>query len=282
MNKFYVYAHYKTGEKDIPFYIGKGHENRAYNKKLRNTHWNNTVKKYGYEVRLLAGKLSESDAFWLEIKLIGMFGRADLELGPLVNRTNGGEGTSGRIVSVEQREFYRTLYSGKPIPTYVKEKIRLSTKGKPKAESAKKNMSKSLEGNKNGLGNKSRTGQINSPEANRRGGKTLKIVWAKRIADGYCVEESTKDILRKRKLGTKHICNLITNEHRVINTGDILPDGWRFGMPYRKRAGKPIQTPKGIFESQRAAAIAHNCTPSSITYRLNYVDGYEYLPKPLL
>ena len=96
-NKYYVYAHYKTGEPDIPFYIGKGHKKRAWSKNNRNTWWKNIVAKHGFEVRLLAEHISEEDAIYLEIQLIGMFGRADLGKGPLVNMTDGGDGTSGVI-----------------------------------------------------------------------------------------------------------------------------------------------------------------------------------------
>ena len=92
---FCVYAHYKTGEEYIPFYIGKGKKHRPYAVDSRNKHWHNVVKKHGYYVKILAENLSEFDAFYLEKQLIGMFGRSDLGKGPLVNKTDGGEGTTG-------------------------------------------------------------------------------------------------------------------------------------------------------------------------------------------
>lgn len=46
---------------------------------------------------------SESAAFELEKLLIAEIGRRDLGLGPLVNLTNGGDGSSGAIQSLEAR-----------------------------------------------------------------------------------------------------------------------------------------------------------------------------------
>ena len=138
MNKFYVYAHYKTGEKDIPFYIGKGFGERAYKKsgKDRNKWWHNIVNKHGREVRLLAENLSENDAFWLETHLIGMFGRADLGNGPLVNLTNGGEGNSGRISKLK----------GSKRPIEFVNKTAKSNTGKKRTLEQRKTMSDSRRG----------------------------------------------------------------------------------------------------------------------------------------
>jgi hypothetical protein len=53
MNKFYVYAHHKL-MKNIPVYIGKGNNRRAYSKANRNRWWRNIVNKHGYRVQILA------------------------------------------------------------------------------------------------------------------------------------------------------------------------------------------------------------------------------------
>ena len=111
-NRFYVYAHYKTGEEDIPFYIGKGSNKRAFDKWQRSRHWKNVVNKHGLVVRILHENLSEEDAFWIEKKLIGMFGRADKGLGPLINHTDGGEGPSGIIQTEEHKEKNRQAQMG--------------------------------------------------------------------------------------------------------------------------------------------------------------------------
>ena len=96
---YYVYAHYKTGEENIPFYIGKGKDKRAFVTHDRSIWWKRVANKYGVVIRLLCENISESEAFSLEKQLIGMFGRADLGNGPLVNMTDGGEGASGNVSS---------------------------------------------------------------------------------------------------------------------------------------------------------------------------------------
>jgi len=46
---------------------------------------------------------TEADAFEMEELLISMIGREDLGTGTLFNHTNGGEGSSGRVVSEQER-----------------------------------------------------------------------------------------------------------------------------------------------------------------------------------
>jgi hypothetical protein len=102
MNKFYIYLHIRKTD-NIIFYVGKGIGDRAWDHYGRNKHWTNTVKTHGYEVKILAENLSEDKAFHLEKTLIEFYGRKDLKKGTLVNWTDGGEGTSGRIYSEETK-----------------------------------------------------------------------------------------------------------------------------------------------------------------------------------
>jgi hypothetical protein len=135
---YYVYAHYKKGEVDIPFYVGKGRKRRAWQTNKRSEFWHNVVKKYGCDIRILYDDLSESDAFWIECKLIGMFGRADKGLGPLVNHTDGGDGASGNIQSPE-----------------LKKQKSEKMKGRKYDENRRKNVSEGMKGNANGSGERS-------------------------------------------------------------------------------------------------------------------------------
>lgn len=88
-----VYRHLKPcGE---VFYIGIGIcKKRAYSKYGRNKHWINTVSKYGYEVQILTNNIEYEFAKEIEINLISYYGRKDLNIGKLVNMTDGGEGFS--------------------------------------------------------------------------------------------------------------------------------------------------------------------------------------------
>lgn len=99
-NKYYVYLHIKetTGE---PFYVGKGKGYRATRKAQRTKHWNSIVNKYGYDVIFLEINLTEKESLDKEIYWINRIGRKDLGLGPLINYSNGGDGTSGYIKSKE-------------------------------------------------------------------------------------------------------------------------------------------------------------------------------------
>ena len=94
---YYIYAHYRPGD-DVPFYIGKGKEGRAWMEESRSRWWKNIVNKYGrFEVGFLYEGINEWDAYCLEIFLIWTYGRRDRGVGPLVNMTDGGEGLSGMI-----------------------------------------------------------------------------------------------------------------------------------------------------------------------------------------
>ena len=66
----YIYAHYIKGEK-VPFYIGKGTGNRAWNSSERNKYWHDKVKKHGnFNVKILEKNLTEKQAYKREKEII--------------------------------------------------------------------------------------------------------------------------------------------------------------------------------------------------------------------
>lgn len=99
--KFYVYAHYRKTTGEI-FYIGKGNGRRAWSGKRANRYWHHIATKDGFDVRIIKDGLSEVCALTLETALIFIHGR--YPNGPLVNMTDGGEGTSGWEPSVEWKK----------------------------------------------------------------------------------------------------------------------------------------------------------------------------------
>jgi hypothetical protein len=115
MEEFYVYMYldprkpgkYKYGDYCFlyePFYVGKGKDDR-YNicKCGRSKYFINKInkiKKLSLNPIIVKFKenITENESFELEGNLIKLIGRKDLNLGPLINMTNGGDGTSGKII----------------------------------------------------------------------------------------------------------------------------------------------------------------------------------------
>jgi hypothetical protein len=99
MTIYYVYAYLR--EDGTPYYIGKGKDKRAFK---RHRKGKLPVPKDVSKIVFLQEELSEQDALTLEHLLIMQYGRIDLGTGILRNLTNGGEGSSGYIQSLETRQ----------------------------------------------------------------------------------------------------------------------------------------------------------------------------------
>lgn len=104
MSIYYVYA-YIHPVTNVPFYVGYGKNNRMFSHlneakkpKLKCTsHKTNTIKKILSQglvpiIKVIDSNLSKETACELEIFLISILGRRDLETGSLTNLTSGGEG----------------------------------------------------------------------------------------------------------------------------------------------------------------------------------------------
>lgn len=136
MNNFYIYIYLdprKPGKYCYnnfcflfePFYIGKGKNKRCMNIYNRNIYFKNKINKIKKSnSRLIIFKLYdnlfETLSFELEKQLIQEIGRFDLNLGPLVNMTDGGDGPSGIIFSEDHKKKISEKMSGANNPNFGK------------------------------------------------------------------------------------------------------------------------------------------------------------------
>ena len=108
-----LYIHRKKTNNEI-FYVGVGNASRPYNfyKEARSAFWLKTKEKYGVIVEVLETGLTKEQAFKKEVQLIKQIGRRDLNKGPLVNHTNGGDGISGFrncVIDIVTGEVYLNI-----------------------------------------------------------------------------------------------------------------------------------------------------------------------------
>lgn len=110
MWRHYVYIHRRSD--GSPFYVGKGSARlrcksqtfeRAYERVSRSRHWRNVVGAHGLIVEVVMCCWTDLEAQGQERLLIAALGRADLGRGPLINKTDGGDGHAGIIVSADLR-----------------------------------------------------------------------------------------------------------------------------------------------------------------------------------
>ena len=106
-NRFYTYAYLR--EDRTPYYIGKGRGRRIHQKGKGEVN----PPKDKSRIIFLKQNLTEEEAFKHEIYMIAVFGRKDLGTGILRNKTDGGEGSSGTVVSEETRRKCSEATKGK-------------------------------------------------------------------------------------------------------------------------------------------------------------------------
>ena len=166
---YYVYAYIRKSD-NTPYYIGKGKDRRAFQK-----HPGLSTPKDISKIIFLENNLSDVGACAIERRMIRWYGRKDLNNGILLNKTDGGDGSSGIKMSDE-----------------TKEKIRATSTGRKHSDKSKAKMSAKKIGNKNGINSPGNTGMKHSEEQKRKISEAGK---------GRVVSDETRQKLSKMKKG---------------------------------------------------------------------------------
>ena len=170
--QFYTYLHCKPN--GDPFYVGKGCGRRAHDFNQRSEYHKNVVSKYGREnIHIFIFECaSENQAFRDEIQQISQFKKEGYKL---INLTDGGEGPSGYVPTIEHRlivaesnrkricsdetrkkliekNLGNTYNLGKTRSEETKQKLSQASSGKTQSEESKQKISIANKGNKYCLG----------------------------------------------------------------------------------------------------------------------------------
>lgn len=130
---YYVYAYSVPSKNNEIIYVGKGKDNRAWDHLKRRdvhplTHRLEKMLKNGVvpNIKMMCENVDDEFAQLVEMELIAKYGRKDLGRGPLLNLTDGGEGSSGRIATEEFRKNMSAAKIGKTYGPIARENYRLA------------------------------------------------------------------------------------------------------------------------------------------------------------
>jgi hypothetical protein len=180
---FYVYAYIRsrdslTAKAGTPYYIGKGSNNRAWDKKHHAL-----VPKNANQIVIISHSLTDLWALALERRLIRWYGRKDLCTGILHNLTDGGDG-SGRSESTKQK--LRLANTGKKLTPEHIDKIRKSNTGKSHSALTKQKLRDINLGKVRGPSTESTRHKISL---------ALKGITRQKMPCPYCQKELSKQML---------------------------------------------------------------------------------------
>lgn len=190
-NKFYVYKY--LDENDVPYYVGKGKNNRAFE-----DHGVIPVPTDIKKIIIIEDNLTEEDAFSKEKEFIILYGRKDLGNGSLLNKTAGGQGLSNPSIETKQKLSENakngiTGMLGKSHSEETKKKMSKSAKDRGFTCEQREKISESLRGRKE------------DPEVGRKRGKAISEAKKGKPNGriGHKHSEETKEKISQQK-GWKH------------------------------------------------------------------------------
>lgn len=223
LNIFYTYV---ISVDSIPKYVGKGKGPRCYHHFEGKNHFANHLRKAQREnknilIEKIIENVTEEEAFKKEKELIASYGRRDLKTGTLFNKTNGGDGVSGKVYSKEEREILsksgKMAYANRDpeVEKVRRERISKGQIGKIVSEQTRKNISKAKTGN-----------TVISQETRDKISKARK---------GHPTSKETRDKISKANKGRD-----FSKEHRerigMKSRGRIQPESHRASC--RERTGE--------------------------------------------
>jgi len=217
-NDYYVYIYLR--EDDTPYYVGKGCGKRAFKFSRRNIRRPPTDDK----INILVSNLTEQQAFEYEKYFIAKYGRKDKGTGVLHNKTDGGEGTSGTILTEKQKILRSEKTKGRICINDGKRNrfIEKNTKiprgwklGVFYDEERKENIRNSQKNRWKNLSEQEKKDWVN--KVNNANKDTLRKPMSDKV----------KNEIKKRFTNSIYITNGIDN--RRIMKNDIIPLGWTKG-----------------------------------------------------
>jgi hypothetical protein len=227
--EYYTYAYLR--EDKTPYYVGKGKGDRVY----RRNKCEIKPPKDKSRIIFLKQNLTEDEAFKHEIYMISVFGRKDLGTGILRNKTDGGEGPSGRIANEQTRKKISDANKGENNPNYGKS---LSEEARRKLSEARKGIKHSEETRRKQ--SEAKKGTTQSEEIRRK--KSDAMRGENNPNYGKSPSEETRKKQSEAKKGKKHS----EETRRKLSEARKSKKWWNDGKGNTKRS-KECPGPNWVF-----------------------------------